>query len=275
MRLVLASLALLLLAPLVGADHVYSHRYVFEGRLVGANGLPIPGRTMEFFASGDDFLEPCEDAQLATTNEWGDFRFCFHKHALAPNVVVGVGTGNLSVRKPVDTAMRRTVVLLTDPEANGTAPAGWNETYRIAGRVWRAGPTTLEGVPVYGNTMNHVPVNVTLTMPDGNRTDFAVLTDGYGDFDATLRLVNNATPDDVQVRAFALGQERAFRLDAQHHRNTVGFLLPDPSVGVAATMQEGPADAPGSAPPGSPALAALVLVAAALTVGIQEWKKRR
>jgi hypothetical protein len=272
-------LAALLLAPLALADHVYSHRFVFEGRVVDADGLPVPGRTLAFFAEGDDFLEPCAEGLQPTTDAHGDFRFCYHKHDLKASATVGVRVDGVTVRKPMDTGFRRTVVLFHDPNATGAAPPGWNDTFRLAGRVWRTGPTTLEGVPVFGLALANVPVNVTLTTPDGGATSLQVVTDGHGDFDATLRLVNGAGASNVTVEVEALGKTLPVRLDTTFHRNTVGFLLPReaPEVVVASGGASGEmedASAPGA---GTPRVTGLLLgvvgCAALVALAVERWKR--
>ena len=237
-----------LLAPAVGAEHVYSHRFVLEGRLVGSDGAPLPGRTVEFFSDDPRFDEPCQEPSQPVTDAFGDFRFCFHVHDLDSRSEVGVRSGNASVVKPMDTAFRKSVVVLTEPNETGVASEDWNVTHLVAGRVWRNGPRELEGVRVFGSTVDRVPVNVTMSTPDGTRSAFQVETDGYGDFRASLRLVDPVPPENVTVEMEVLGHRQTRTLDAFSHRLTVGFILPP----------ERPEDAPAvafpqerAAPPGS------------------------
>lgn len=254
---VLALLVAVLLAAPTLADHVYSHRFVMEGRLVGNDGLPLPGRVVTFFSEGRDFSRACGDEpQRAITDEWGDFRFCFHAHELEPSTVVGVSVGNVTVRKPMDTAFRRTVVALAEPNETGVAPPGWNETFRIAGRVWEYGTRELEGVQVFGRAVAHAPVNLTLHTPDGDQL-MALGTDGYGDFDATIRLIEGVAAANVSVKIESLGFEVTHDLDGSHHRNTIGLRVAPPPP-VSASFTAAPTakdDTPGTAaPPVSPLL---------------------
>lgn len=220
--------ALALLPPFAQAEHVYSHRFVFEGRLVGANGLPVPAQLVEFFSEGDTFDEPCAgESQQPITDEWGDFRFCFHKHELHKSTVVGVRVGDIEERKVMDTAFRRTIVLLRDWDATGVAPPEWNETHLVAGKVWQYGPGVFEGVQVYGLALANVPVNVTLETANG-RSTYEVETDEFGDFRAKLRLLPNVTAEGARVRVEAMGQTLSAKLSESFHRNTIGIRVPPP-----------------------------------------------
>jgi len=212
--------------PVVGADHVYSHRYVFEGRVVGADGLPLAGEVVEFYAEGDDFLDACSDTtQQAVTDQWGDFRFCFHKHDLGSTTGVGVRVAGHDYPKPLDTAFRRSVVFIEIEERNGTAPPAWNTTYRFGGKVWQGtGPRSLEGVEVFGIARADMPVNVTVSVDGVEQEAFATVTDGYGDFD--VEIVTNASVDNVTVSFEAGGTDHLAQPSASHHRTTVGLFLP-------------------------------------------------
>lgn len=243
---------LALIAPSALADHVYSHRYVLEGRLVGSDGVPLPGRLVEFFSDGEDFPEPCRDGpHQSVTDEWGDFRFCFHHHELAPGTSVGVRSGNASVERPADAAMRRTVVTLREPNETGVAPANWSSTYRISGRAWQVGPTSLEDVEVYGVAVIGLPVNLTVHGDDGSEQRFQTVTDGFGDFDL---VVETPGTQDVSLSVEATGRPQPVHFDALSHRTFVPVYLP--GAAVSGTRDDGfggvppaPSQAPGSATP--------------------------
>lgn len=230
----LVAIALALLAPPAVADHVYSHRYVFEGRLIGGNGLPIPAAPVDFFAEGDTFVERCAEEPLhALTSELGDFTFCFHKHDLKPATIVGVTAGNATIRKPIDTTMRRTVVLLRDYDVDGVAPPAWNETFRVTGRAWHPGSTYLEGVHVFGLAVPNLPLNVTLTTAEG-AVSYPVVTNAYGDFEATLRVRPDIALDDAVIRVEPpQGPATEEGLSTVFHRNIVALWLPPPAGFIA------------------------------------------
>ncbi|HEX2021638.1 MAG TPA: hypothetical protein VHH36_02945 [Candidatus Thermoplasmatota archaeon] len=243
MRRALLLAALLLAAPSAQGEHVYSHKLVVEGRLIGADGLPIPGREVRVDFTGAAY-GPCRDeAPRPVTDEWGDFRFCYHAHDVPANVAFDVAAGNATAARVVDTLLRAHTVVLEDATENGTAPPEWNATYRIGGRVWRAGAGELEGVPVYGVALADVGVNVTLLGTPGNGSVFRARTDGYGDFGLTVRLEEGVDAADVTVEVEALGRTTLQRLDERAHRNAIDVRLPT-------LASESPASRP-AAPPGS------------------------
>lgn len=227
----LASLALvLLLAPVAGADHVYAHRFVLEGRLLGSDGAPLANRTVEFFSVGDEFPEHCVGGSQPVTDENGDFRFCFHKHELDPRTQVGARAGNASATKAMDTAFRKSVVILTEPHETGLAPEGWNASHLLAGRVWRSGPQVVEGVRVYGDVLAGVPVNVTVRVALDTLATFQAETDRFGDFAVPFEVDPALPAEDVLVEVEAMGQRQTRGLDAFSHRLTVGFMLPSETL---------------------------------------------
>lgn len=282
--LTLLAAAAMLLPALAQGDHVYSHRFVFEGRLVGADGYPLPGREVTFFSEGDEFLTPCADTpHQRVTDEWGDFMFCFHKHDLDASTVVGVSVGNVTKSKLMDTAYRRSVVTLRDYEQDGIAPPEWNTTWRIAGRVWSAGDTTLEGVAVYGVAVAHAPVNLSVTTPSG-ASNYTLTTNAFGDFDATIQLLPDVNASDVMVRAESMGVVTGGPLSALYHRNTFGITIPAPPTDgaprggivqtdfpAAATAQ----DRPGSDAPAFSGIALLAFVALASLAVYGRWRQQR
>jgi hypothetical protein len=277
--LALAVLVLLASVPLSAGEHVYSHRIVFEGRLLGADGFPIPARPVEFFSEGQTFARACnDDSTRAITDEWGDFRFCFHAHDLTPSTRIGVRAGNASILKPVDTAFRRTIVELRDETTLGTQPAGWNETFRITGKVWQLGSTDLEGVDVYGLALPDVRVNLSLDTPEGTQT-YDLTTDAFGDFDATLRLLPNVSAENVTVRAEAMGIESVEPLGARFHLNSIGLRVPPPRGFQAAVDTSFPgAETTTQAAPGTkaPEVSPVMLVGAAIAgVLVLALKKRK
>ena len=266
-------LAAPLLVPAAGADHVYSHRYVVEGRLMGTEG-PIPNRTIGFSAVGDRFDEPCAGAgHQDVTDEHGDFRFCFHKHALNISAHVVLQAGNVTLTKPMDTAFRKSVVILHEPNETGVRNDAWNVTHVVAGRAWRSGPQDMEGVRVFGATVDHVPVNVTLTGPDGTISRFELQTDGYGDFRADLRLVDPVPPESVSVEVEILGNRQTRALDPLSHRITVGVSLPPENHPPFPTlMGPPPTPHPGTTTPkANPWLYLAVPIGALLAVGLSWW----
>ncbi|HET6405693.1 MAG TPA: hypothetical protein VFH78_13710 [Candidatus Thermoplasmatota archaeon] len=259
-----ALVALVLLAAPALADHVYSHRFIFEGRLVGSDGTPLPGREVEFFSVGEDFLEPCrEGPHQSVTDEWGDFRFCFHHHQFAEGARAGVRVGNASVERPVDVALRRTVVTLREPNETGVAPPGWESTFRVSGRAWEVGPTTLEGIQVYGVAAIGLPVNLTVRGADGSTRTFPTMTDGFGDFDLVIEAPD---PENVTLLVEALGRPQPVALDSFSHRAYAPIYLPGQHAGSLAKEETMALPGEGSQAPGTttPRVNPVLVVALAL-----------
>ena len=269
---IFALVALALLASGAVADHVYSHRFVFEGRLVGSDGLPLPGREVGFFSSGEDFLEPCrEGPHQSVTDESGDFRFCFHHHELASGARAGVRVGNASVDRPVDVAFRRTVVTLREENETGVAPPDWNTTYRISGRAWKVGPTTLEGIEVYGVAAVGLQVNLTVRGADDSVQTFQTETDGFGDFDL---VVDAPDHDNVSLTLEASGRPQPVHLDTVSHRTYAPIYLPGETAGTKEDSTTPPRanEAPGSS---TPRVNPVLVVALALGLVVAVLLSRR
>ena len=271
--------ALLLIAllaiPLVTADHVYSHRLVIDGRLLGNDGLPLPGRVVTVASTGQDLLEPCREGSRVITDESGDFRFCYHIHELAPSTRYNLSYGNTSVERPVDVAMRRSFLVLVEPNETGTAPENWSQTFRVSGRAWRPGPTTLEGVRVFGEAMTSLPVNLTVHDGEGNTNTFRSQTDGYGDYDLIVQEPANATQLTVTVEA--MGRSQPVPLDATAHRAFAPIYVPyagdavhEPTkIGTGPTEQR-----PGSASPrADPVIVIAVAIGLVIAIAVSRRKK--
>lgn len=263
------ALALLLPVPLGGAeDHVYSHRFILEGRLVGSDGAPLPDRLVEFFSRGGEFNEPClDEGHHNVTDPTGDFRFCFHVHALDVRATVGVRSGNASVERQMDTGFRKTVVILREPNETGVPSEEWNATHLVAGRVWRSGAAQLDGVQVYGVAVPHAPVNVTLRGPNETESRFELTTDQYGDFSTRIRLGDHPDPANLTVHVESLGQERTQALDPFSHRITVGIILMPETDDAFRTFLP---DAGRPAAPGTttPRVQPLFVIALAAAIGL-------
>lgn len=262
--------AALLALPFASGDHVYSHRVMVEGRLVDGAGLPIPNVTVEARVVGDNLTDACPtQPHRPVTDAWGDFAFCWHKHALRSGVTVTVIAGNATATLPLDAELRKMTFLLQDENAtSGVAPEAWNATYRIEGRVWYRGSVDLDGVEVSGIAMVRAPVNVTLVAGAGNDTSFVVQTDGYGDYNETFQIDPAAgkPAGRVEVSSVTL----AAPLDPVFHRTVVDVKLPVVGEDFVATtfpVQPGSRD-----PPASPLLAMATVLGATISFA---WVARR
>ncbi len=278
LALIVAFVAVAFVPLFAGAEHVYSHRFVFEGRVLGADGYPAPGQQVEFYAIGGNFTEACQmEPDRSITDEFGDFGFCFHVHELQSTTRVGVRVGDESAEKPMDTGFRRSYAVLRLPDVDGTEPEGWNETHRLKGKVWKNGPQNLEGVFVYGAAIQRAQVNISFELPDGTVTREWLTTDGYGDYDGTFRLADGIDATEIRVTLESMGQTHARRLDPVSHVLTVGFILRAdraPSVGAQGfsdDISEGPY--PGEGIP--PIAIGTIGLYAALTLAIVIRKRRQ
>lgn len=215
LALAAALLSLAVALPLAAADHAYSHRYVIYGRLVDANGDPVPGVTLDMRAD-PRFFRPesaCRDETGSdltteaygptyyrpTTDAHGDFIFCYHTHQINR---VEPGEGDIAVTDSriaaamgsvpavhvrFDPEFRQQFVLIRLPQAyNGSAPAVVASSYTVLGRLWTEGGIngeTVEGIKVLGDTVQRADIDITIKDGSGNvvATDKARSND-YGDF---------------------------------------------------------------------------------------------
>lgn len=273
----LAALLLVSIAPVGAADHVYSHRFVTEGRVLTEAGLPLANATVEFDSTSPYFVEPCGgQPHQNVTDEYGDFRFCFHIHELDPSDRITLRVGNTTLERGIDTAFRRGIVNLVVEDEAEDVPEDWHETYRFAGKVWRAGSTSLEGVPVYGVAQAHAPVNLTLILPDGIEAHRTVFTDAYGDFDVTYRLPSDVDANETKLVLESFGSKQRRSFETFGHRTTVGFRLPqtDSPIQVNFGQEPSPWPAPGTRTPPFPA-ALLVALGLGVIGMVHVAKKRR
>lgn len=220
--LALAGLLLVQLLPVATADHAYSHRYVIWGRVVDAEGNPVPGQEVkldyqDFENEGSCGNQPGSDTEAfgptrtrPVTNEFGEFVFCTHAHRMSRAVpgtsILTVEGTDVRAEVPVDPYLRTVFVPLTldaeHPDANATAFEEW---YTVQGRLWR--PTDearVEGVPVWGDTLEGVPVNVTLEIPGQEPIHANTTSNNYGDF--ALRIPIDSRPSGGTVTVEAEGE---------------------------------------------------------------------
>lgn len=189
-----------LLLPLAVADHAYSHRYVIYGRVVDANGDPVPGLTVNIERHNfGNYEGTCADQPgteteafgrtqtIPVTNQYGEFMYCYHGHQIPrvdpPTATISVANTNFTKDVTFDANFRESFVAIQLPQVMDSANKQILDTsYTVLGRIWRPGDATLEGVSVYGLTVVQTPVNVTLTLPDGTKEKMNTSTNNYGDF---------------------------------------------------------------------------------------------
>lgn len=264
-------LILLLLAPAIAAQAgdapPFAARYFVDGRLVGANGLPIPGQEIVIEVSGEELATPCAGGHANVTDEWGDFRFCWEHRAIRSGARMNVTAGGARATVALDATFRRAYLPMQDGTTDGIAPPSWETTYHVTGRAWRAGPVEIDGVRMIGEAVPGLPVNLTLATPAGNETQRGI-TDPYGDFTFTL-----IAPDALNSSAVVElgGHERTILLDMTFHRTHSPFLLASLSTFPTHVPARAGSGAPGSSTPALPDAAILVGVAAALALAGASW----
>lgn len=211
----------LVLLPVVEADHAYSHRYVIYGRVVDSDGNPLQGLTADIKFEFFNYDSSCNPNQpdISTeafgptytrpvTNEYGEFIFCMHSHGLSR---YEPGTAILRVLDQ-DSEVATTefkldgfrrvsfpVVTVADKAGNETVV---ESTYTVAGRLWRdTGETKVEGITVFGETVNDKPVNVTLTYNNGKTATVTTNSNGYGDFSVRVPVDERVTSGTVTIES--------------------------------------------------------------------------
>lgn len=220
-RLLLAVLvAAVALSPLALADHAYSHRYVIYGRVVDAEGYPVPGVVVNMGTRGFQPEGPCAaqpntdtDAYGRTetrpqTNEFGEFMFCFHTHTMnriePPFGIVSVEAYNYTSEFRFDAYTRVSFVTVKlDVPVDNANRQVLDQTYTVQGRLWTpAGErVSVESVGVFGHTVDDTPVNITLRLADGQELKANATTNGYGDFAVRMPVSERPTGGQVTIEA--------------------------------------------------------------------------
>lgn len=217
--LLVALVATVALPSLALADHSYSHRYVVYGRVVDAEGNPVPATTVDLGtqnfpgAEGNCAAQPRTETDAfgrtetrPVTNEHGEFIFCFHAHEInrvePPTGILKVEEFNFTHEFRFDPYIRMTFLPVKLDEVVDRADRTVQDRhYTVVGRIWEdAGDrVTVEGIGVFGHTIDQSPVNVTLTLPDGTTISNSTRTNNYGDFAVRLPVTARPTGGTVTV----------------------------------------------------------------------------
>lgn len=256
-------LALLLLAPVAAAEHVFSHRIYVVGRVIDTEGRPAPGLAVELAFEGARVGGACAvNARSESTGPRGDFELCRHGHALdsAGNASVLVRVGREERRVALEPDLRHAVAnmqLASAREAQDIAGDRlFERTLTVTGRHFALVPDaqSVESVQV-----NATPIlgNLTVTLLLGE--DELARANGSTDEDGLYHIDLNVTdiPAGAIVRVRA-GQDVAEESVLVAHRRADVNLVRD------LRLREGPGDdAPGSSPvPAGAGLAVLALLTA-------------
>lgn len=231
--LVLAVLVGVTLLPLAAADHAYSHRYVVYGRLLDADGNPVPGVTVNMGTKDFEYEGPCAQQPLTeteafgrtetrpTTNQHGEFMFCFHAHEInrvaPPKGFLRIDEFNVDREFTFDPYTRMTFMPVqldrVVDKANRTA---LDTSLTVLGRLWKpAGERILvDSVPVFGHTVDRTRVNITVKLDDGTTLNVNTTTNNYGDF--AIRVPIEKRPSGGTVTIEAAGETFEEEIDTKY-----------------------------------------------------------
>lgn len=216
--LALALLAVAALAPLAEADHAYSHRYVVFGRVVDAAGNPVQGlqtdlRYRDFTPEGACANQPGTETEAfgstrttPITNQYGEFIFCFHAHRMSDQLeghgIIAIPEAGMVHEFEFDAHTRHSFVLIQLNETRADAnPDILEQSYTILGNVWRetSKDTYLEGVKVYGVTIDQAPVNITFTYNGKEPIRLNATTNNYGNFAIRIPVTERPVSGEVTI----------------------------------------------------------------------------
>lgn len=201
-RALRALILALLLAPAIAtvavADHAYSHRYLVYGRLLDSEGNPVTGVTVNVGMDTSVAVEGLcarqpgteteawgETTTRRTTNEYGEFFYCFHVHSLPRRTTSEVRAEyqGVEVAERLDSFHRKSFLVLQLPNATGEATDEFTSTYLVSGRVWYAeSQKRVESISVYGDVLQEENVTITFEPATGDDVVVEALTNNYGDF---------------------------------------------------------------------------------------------
>lgn len=232
-------IAILLLVPALSvvATHNFGHRLVVLGRLVDAEGLPVANEQVEVELEGLDLGTPeasaCRSNPCPTqTGATGDFRVFWHAHGIGDGGTVRLTAAGQTFEKPFDSMLRWTPIqgqLADDVDNHDQATVErWNRTYSVQGRVFqeRGGVPDAETTWVDGNVRAQVPVNITLTLPDGTVLNETVTTTNYGDFFARFEADRPFETAEIEIETEGQTVEPSF--SSTHRATTTAVKIPPP-----------------------------------------------
>lgn len=229
-----------LLAPLAASDHVFSHRLVVTGRVLGADGAPVAGAPINVTFDGVAVGGQCLQREDGVTSETGDFTLCRHAHDLpGRDVVAHVRVQGETFDAVVDPVTRRVAMHLVLDEPSTSRDIGgerlFNRTVRVEGRLMLLGDVNVEGVdvnasPIFGREIDARIVTANgIVVVRGNDT-----TNDQGDYAVVLETTQ--LPDDARVEVRYGDDLRNVTLDPRIRRADVDVLI-DPRADAEPPIQ--------------------------------------
>lgn len=258
----------LLLIPLAGADHVFSHRLYVVGRIVDGEGLPAPGLAVNVTFEGVRASGRCYDGKPDVTGPRGDYEVCRHVHELPADARVVVRAGDAERVALIDQDLRHATASLQlagpAPGRDITGEREFARAFRVTGRSFAllAASENAEGVEVDASPLH---TNVTARLLDGERivAEGNTTPNEHGLYTVDLDVADLPQGAVVEV---SNGRERAEATASPLFRRADLNLVRD------LRLVEGPGEgAPGSQTP----LAAWVVVVALLSGAFAARTRRR
>lgn len=262
-----ALLLALLVVPLAGADHVFSHRLYVVGRVVDSEGLPAPGLAVNVTFEGVRASGRCYDSKPEVTGPRGDYEICRHAHELPADARVVVRVAGAERAALIDAELRHATASLQLPEPaptnDITGEREFARAFRVTGRSFSllAASENAEGVQVNASPLH---VNVTARLLEGERVvaEASGAPNEHGLY--TLDLDVAALPEGAVVEV-TNGRE--------HAEATASPLFRRADLNLVRDMRL--AGGPGEGAPGSQTPLGGWVVGAALLIGAFATRARR
>lgn len=221
-------IALLLLVPLAGADHLIHHRLYVVGRVLDASGLPAPGLPVEVEFEGVAIGGSCFDLPDAATGPRGDVDLCRHVHPIPPGASVTITVADASARVPIDPLARDAVAYL---RLAGPAPArdiqgdrDFDRTFRVVGGAYNLHERPVMTEEDLSDLTARGGENVTVRMVVGNETvaEATRQLDERGRYAVDLEV--REVPEDARVRVEVAGKQEGTEASALFRRADVSIV---------------------------------------------------
>lgn len=225
------------LAPLATADHAYSHRYLIYGRVIDEAGNPMRGVTVragldnKLTVEGACGNQPNTETDAwgrtetrPTTNEAGEFFFCFHMHSIARGTTADahVNVSGVEMKQPVNENFRKSFFVVKVPGTNGTDDSPLFSQYLVSGRLWYAEPAKLvDGINVHGDTVHEQTVKITFAGASGVTVTEETQSNHYGDFGVRLNVSSEETGGTITIESG--GDVQTFTADMASRWTDVNF----------------------------------------------------
>lgn len=273
MRVAAALAVVLLAAGFAVAEHAFSHRVHVVGRVLDADGQPVPGLAVNVTFVNITPSGRCFDVTDERTGPTGDYMVCRHTHALPRDGRVVVRVGDASREVAVDHDLRHATanVRLATPRAarDFEGDLEFGRTVLVVGRAFTLLPAPANEESV---VVNATPIGGNLTIELLAAGDVVAAkngsTDEHGGY--AVKLDVETLPPGALARVRMGPDATEVALDPAWRRA-------DANIVRDLRLLHGPgSDAPGSAAtPAAAYIAVLALAAACVTCGAESRRRSR